>query len=85
MKSIVSVKPLCDFKLLAEYDNGEKRIADIKPLIERGGVFEPLGNKAVFDRVYIEYGAVTWLANGIEVDICPDKMYMDSVPADMGV
>lgn len=80
MKSVVSVKPLEDFRLVVEFIGGEKRIADIKPLIARGGVFKPLGNKSVFDRVYLEYGAVTWLADGLEVDICPDKLYSDSVP-----
>lgn len=81
MKSVISVKPLENHRLLLEFENGEKRIGDISPLLSRP-VFAFLKDAALFNSVYIEYGAVTWKdSNGMEVDICPDKLYMDSVPA----
>lgn len=81
MKTVVSVQPLRDYKLLLEFDNGEKRIGDITPLLVKP-VFAFLKDSTFFNSVYIEYGAVTWKdSNGNEVDICPDKLYMDSIPA----
>lgn len=81
MKTVVSVQPLENYKLLLEFDNGEKRIGDIRPLLVKP-VFAFLKDSTFFNSVYIEYGAVTWRdCNGHEVDICPDKLYMDSVPA----
>ncbi|MGN0594828.1 MAG: DUF2442 domain-containing protein [Hominimerdicola sp.] len=81
MHKVLKVTPLKNYCILAEFENGEKRIKDIKPLINRGGVFLSLKNIEIFNRVYVEYGAVTWKDNnGNEIDICPDKLYLDSVP-----
>ncbi|MDE6834614.1 MAG: DUF2442 domain-containing protein [Ruminococcus sp.] len=78
MKEIISVQPLENYNLLLEFDNGEKRTADISGLLERP-VFSFLKNINLFRAVYIEYGAITWKnPDGDEVDICPDKLYMDS-------
>ncbi|MDE6426954.1 MAG: DUF2442 domain-containing protein [Ruminococcus sp.] len=78
MKEIISVQPLENYHLLLEFDNGEKRKADISNLLEKP-VFSFLKNINLFKSVYIEYGAVTWKnPDGNEVDICPDKLYMDS-------
>lgn len=81
MKLVISVRPLSDYRLLLEFDNGEKRISDIKPLLAKP-IFSFLKDTAYFNSVYLEYGAVTWKdCNGNEIDICPDKLYMDSLPA----
>ncbi len=81
MKTVISVQPLENYKLLLEFENGEKRIGDIKPLLIKP-VFAFLENTVYFNSVYLEYGAVTWKDyNGNEIDICPDKLYMDSLPA----
>lgn len=81
MHEVISVKTLDDFYILVEFENGEKRIKDIKPLIKRGGIWDILKNKSIFNNVYIVYGAVTWKDNnGNEIDICSDKLYMDSIP-----
>lgn len=79
MRTVKSVKPLDDYMLLVEFDSGERRMCDIKPLLLKP-VFAFLADKAKFDNAYVEYGAVTWKdSDGNEVDICPDKMYMDSL------
>lgn len=81
MKTVISVQPLENHRLLLEFDNGEKRIGDISPLLTKP-VFAFLQDMVFFNAVYLEYGAVTWKdSNGNEVDICPDKLYMDSIPA----
>ncbi len=80
MHEVVKVIPLENYCILAEFENGEKRVADIKPLLNKP-VFSHLSNVALFNKVYIEYGAVTWKGkDGDEVDICPDKLYSDSKP-----
>ncbi len=80
MRKILKVTPLENYRLLAEFASGEKRIADIKPLIKKK-VFSPLEDVSLFNRAYIECGAVTWRTpDGNEIDICPDKLYMDSIP-----
>lgn len=81
MKTVISVQPLENYKLLLVFDNGENRIGDIKPLLTKP-VFAFLEDTTYFNSVYLEYGAVTWKDyNGNEIDICPDKLYMDSLPA----
>ena len=80
MKTVTKVQPLEDYRLLVEFEDGQKRISDISHLLEKP-VFSFLKNRAYFSAVYVAYGAVTWKdADGNEVDICPDKLYMDSVP-----
>lgn len=78
MQKVISVKPLEDYRLLAEFSSGEKRVCNIKPLLSKP-IFYPLSDVQLFNSVYIEYGAVTWkTAEGVEIDICSDKLYMDS-------
>lgn len=69
MKTVISVQPLENYKLLLVFDNGEKRIGDIKPLLTKP-VFAFLEDTTYFNSVYLEYGAVTWKDyNGNEIDI----------------
>lgn len=39
--------------------------------------YEPLKNKEVFDRVYVEYGTLVW--NDGEIDIAPETLLADGV------
>ena len=82
MHKVISVLPQEDYKMLVAFENGEQRIYNAAPLLCKP-VFMPLKDISVFNKVYIEYGAVTWKdQGGNEIDICPDKMYMDSIPVD---
>lgn len=84
MHKVISVTPQKDYKMLVAFDSGEQRIYNAEPLLCKP-VFMPLKDISVFQKAYIEYGAVTWKdQDGNEVDICPDKMYMDSKPVDWG-
>ncbi len=76
--------------MLLTFDNGEKRLYDMKPFIKEGTVFKMLGDLNVFKRVYLdENGAVPWDKDpdndsrkvdwNNKIDICPDTSYMDSV------
>lgn len=89
-KKIVSVKPNEDFTLFLTFNNGERRILDIKPMLEKGGVFTPFRDYDNFKRVYLDdTGCVSWdidpeidsnIVWNNKVDICPDGCYVDSVP-----
>ncbi|MCL2352488.1 MAG: DUF2442 domain-containing protein [Firmicutes bacterium] len=74
----IDVKPLKYHKLLITFDNDEQRIFDLEPYLS-DGYFAPLGDIAVFDTVRISPISIEW-AGGI--DICPDELYYNSVPAE---
>ncbi len=73
----VAVKPLPQYRLLLTFDNKEERIFDVAPYLS-DTFFAPLKNMAVFNSVKINPLTVEW-AGGI--DICPDELYYNSVPA----
>ena len=74
MRKIVDVKPLEEYKLLIEFDNGEKRIKDMKPYLNKG-VFSKLKEKKFFESVKISYGTICW---DDDIDLCADSIYETS-------
>lgn len=89
-KRIVSVIPNDDFTLIIGFENGEKRLYDVRPLLKKGTVFETFTNIENFKRVYIdEQHSIAWDidpsvdSNKVwsnKVDLCPDSCYIDSKP-----
>lgn len=89
-RTIVSVAANDDFTLTLRFDNGEVRLYDAKPLLEKGTVFEPFSDIENFRRVYLdEQHCVSWDIDPAvdsekvwnnKVDLCPDSCYLDSVP-----
>ena len=85
-KRLAAVEPQPDFTLLLTYEDGEQRVYDMKPLLEKGGVFEPFREYAAFQRVYLDDTcSVAWDIDSSvvwnnKVDICPDGCYVDSMP-----
>lgn len=73
-----------DFTVYAYFSDGSVRLADIKPLIERGGVFAQLADDDVFRGcLTVLNDAVAWdLAGGRDetacIDLDPLKMYEES-------
>ena len=82
--------PQENFSLLLTYENGEKRVLDMKSTLEQGGVFTPFRQYENFKRVYIDdCNNVAWdidpnidsnVVWNNKVDICSDSCYVDSVP-----
>ena len=72
----IKVKPLENYCLLVEFDNGEIRLFDVKPLI-RGSWMGELAEPAYFKSVRIGGLSVEWPH---EQDICPDQLYECSTP-----
>lgn len=74
LKDIVKVKPLNDFHLQLEFEDGMKGEVDIRKLIKFTGVFEPLKDEEFFVKVDVnaEWGTIFW-PNGADLD--PDVLY----------
>lgn len=89
-KTIVGVIPNDDFTLTISFNNGEKRLYNVLPLLKPGTVFETFANINNFRRVYIDdEHCIAWDINpeidsnvvwNNKVDLCPDSCYIDSVP-----
>ncbi len=75
---ITAVTPLNDYKLLLNFTNGEQRIFDMSPYLDKG-VFQQLRDKSYFNAVLISGGSIVWPE---EQDLCPDTLYEKSIPAD---
>ena len=72
---VLAVTPMEDYKLLITFTNGERRIFDAKSLFNLT-VFKPLMNKAFFQLVAVDHGAISWPQG---IDYCPDTLYVESV------
>lgn len=68
---VVSVTPTTDFKLLLEFENGEHRVFDMVPLMNKKP-FDQLRDPARFTQAYVDYGTVVWPRN---IDIAPETLY----------
>ena len=69
-----TVKPLKDYQLYVKFMDGLEVFVDLSHFImgKNAGVFEVLRDQTFFERVFINYGAVTWPG---ELDLAPDAMY----------
>ena len=70
------VKPNPDYTLTLVFSNGEIRLFDVKPYLEFG-IFRELKDRSLFNSVKPFMGSIQW-QNG--QDLCPDTLYMDSIP-----
>lgn len=73
----IAVKPLSDYRLKVDFDNGEARVFDVKPYI-RGEWFSELLDVDVFNAVRIDGLSVVWPDGQ---DIAPDCLYVNAVRA----
>jgi hypothetical protein len=69
-----TVTALPEYRLAVEFMDGLAGIVDLRNLVTspQAGVFAGLRDRALFDQVRIEYGAVTWPG---EIDLAPDAMH----------
>lgn len=73
---VTAVKPLPDYKLLLDFETGERKIFDVMPYI-RGDWYGKLRDVDVFRTVHVAGISIAW-ADG--QDIAPHELYDDSVP-----
>lgn len=76
---VTDVQPLPDFRLLLTFDNGERRLFNAEPYLDKG-MFRELRDASVFNSVRVSFDTVEW-ANG--ADLCPEMLYIESEPVDM--
>ncbi len=65
-----TVRPLDDYEIWVELEDGRKGVFDLKPYLNHG-VFRELQDKHYFSQVRIVLGAVTWPH---EQDIAPETL-----------
>ncbi len=74
---VVMVEPRSDHTLWLEFENGERRIFDMKPFLGRKP-FQALAALPRFMQASVEFGTVVWPGN---LDIAPETLLLRSVPA----
>lgn len=72
--SVKKVIPAEDYLLSIDFDNGEKRILDMKPYLGFG-VFQKLKERRAFNRVHVSFDTIEW-ESGIDLD--PEFVYSKS-------
>ena len=74
---VVKVQAKPDYKLLLEFENGEKRVFDMAPYMDKKP-FSRLKGSPLFARASVDYGTVVWPG---DIDIAPETLYDKSSPA----
>ena len=73
------VKPLSDYRLYLEIQDGRTGVFDMKPYLDTG-VFQELKDVRYFNQVSIVLGAVTWPH---EQDIAPETLLAELKPLEL--
>jgi hypothetical protein len=73
---VVNVEAKPDYKLLLEFENGEKRVFDMSPYMDKKP-FVQLKGSPLFAKAFVDYGTVVWPGN---IDIAPETLYDRSRP-----
>jgi hypothetical protein len=72
---VAKVTPQSDFTLRLIFTNGEVKVFDVKPYLDKG-IFRELSDPEAFNSVRPYLGSIQW-KNG--QDFCPDTLYLASV------
>ena len=75
---VTDVQATDDHKLILSFDNSEKKVFDVTPLLSVGR-FSELRDISVFKKVHISFDTVEW-DNGLDLD--PEYLYSESDKAD---
>ena len=73
---VKQVRPLENYQLELTFKNGEQRIFDAKPYLQRG-VFVRLQDRDAFRAARVVAGSVEWPG---ELDLSYDTLYLESQP-----
>jgi hypothetical protein len=69
--TVKSVEPLESYRLLIEFDNGQKRVFDVSPYLNLGR-FAELKEPSMFRSVRVSFDTIEW-ANHLDID--PELLY----------
>jgi hypothetical protein len=78
---IIAVEPLPEYSLLLTFEDGQKRIFNVTPYLEKSA-FKALKDISVFQSVRVKFDSIEW-TNGADLD--PEMLYAESVPADQAI
>lgn len=70
------VQPLEDYRLLITFQNGERKIFDVRPLLSQP-LYAPLRDQGLFAKAQADGMCIFW---NEDIDLCPDMAYRDSRP-----
>jgi len=73
---VISVQASADYILLLVFENGERRVFDMAPFMDKRP-FICLKDSPLFTKATVDYGTVVWPGN---IDIAPETLYDLSVP-----
>ena len=73
---VVKVEAKPNYKLFLEFENGEKRIFDMLPYMDKKPFVELKGSP-LFAKASVDCGTVVWPGN---IDIAPETLYDRSRP-----
>jgi hypothetical protein len=71
---VTDVKPSQEYTLVLTFSNGEVRLFDVKPYLDKG-IFRELRELRAFNSVRPFLGSVQWQGGQ---DLCPDTLYQQS-------
>lgn len=71
---VICVKPLSDYRILLMFENHERKVFDVKPLLDRPH-WRELKDVSLFNTVKVWEGTVQWIHGQ---DICPDWLYEEA-------
>ena len=77
---VVTVKVLSGYRLALEFENGDHRVFDMSPYMDKKP-FNRLKDSSAFNGAHVDYGTVVWSGN---IDIAPETLYDLSVPTILG-
>ena len=72
---VLTASPLPDHRLVLTFDNGERRMFDLTPYLDKG-VFRALKDQDQFALAQVVDGSVEWPG---EIDLSYDTLYLRSV------
>jgi hypothetical protein len=73
---VVTVKVMSNYRLFLEFENGEKRVFDMSPFMDKKP-FVDLKDSSRFAQASVDYGTVVWPGG---IDIAPETLYDRSWP-----
>jgi hypothetical protein len=76
--SIKEVKPQDNYLLLLTFENGERRLFDMKPYLDCG-ILKELKELSLFNTVKISFDSIEW---DNEADFDPEILYQKSLKVD---
>lgn len=73
---VVKVVALPDYSIVAEFETGEVRRFDMRPLLDFPA-YVALKEPGMFMRAHVQHGVVAWSE---EIDLAPDTLYLRGLP-----